>query len=51
MLYGEEMDFDAAEPVFQSATKRMKPDRRSIDALKDFKSRDRDNPKKKRLFF
>ena len=51
MLYGEEGDFDAAEPVLQSAIKLMKPDRRPIDALKDFKSRDRDKPKKKRLFF
>jgi tetratricopeptide (TPR) repeat protein len=51
MMHGEAGDFDAAEPLLQSAIKLMKPDRRPIDALKEFKAKERDKPKKKRLFF
>jgi hypothetical protein len=50
MIFGEIGDFTNAEPFLQKAIKLMKPDRRPIDALRQFKSADRDKPKKRRLF-
>lgn len=51
MIFGENDDFANAEPFLQKAIKLMKPDRRPIDALRQFKAAERDKPKKKRLFF
>jgi tetratricopeptide (TPR) repeat protein len=51
MIFGEDGDFANAEPFLQRAIKLMKPDRRPIDALRQFKAAERDKPKKKRLFF
>ena len=50
-IYGETGDFANAEPFLQRAIKLMQPDRRPIDALRQFKTAERDNPKKKRRFF
>jgi len=50
-IFGESGDFQEAEPFLQKAIKLMKPDRRPIDALRQFKAADRDKPKKKRRFF
>jgi hypothetical protein len=51
MIFGESGDFANAEPFLQRAIKLMKPDRRPIDALREFKAADRDKSKKKRRFF
>lgn len=51
MIFGEGGDFESAEPHLQKAIKLMKPDRRPIDALRQFKAAEREKPKKKRLFF
>ncbi len=50
MIFGETGDFVNAEPFLQRAIKLMKPDRRPIDALRQFKAAARDKPKKKRRF-
>ena len=50
-IYGETGDFANAEPFLQRAIKLMQPDRRPIDALRQFKTAERDKPKKKRRFF
>ena len=51
MIFGEIGDFANAEPFLQRAIKLMHPDRRPIDALRQFKVAERDKPKKKRRFF
>lgn len=51
MIFGEVGDFMNAEPFLQRAIKLMKPDRRPIDALRRFKTADRDKPSTKRRFF
>jgi len=51
MIFGEAGEFGAAEPRLQKAIKLMKPDRRPIDALRQFKAAEREQPKKKRRFF
>jgi len=53
-IYGEAGEFQQAEPRLQKAIKLMAPDRRPIDALRQFKAVERDNPKrskKKGRFF
>lgn len=50
LLHGQAERFDKAEPLLQRAIKLMAPDRRPIDALKKFKSGDKEKSKK-RLFF
>lgn len=50
MIFGETGDFANAEPFLQKAIKLMNPDRRPIDALRQFKAADRDKPKKRRFF-
>ena len=51
MIFGEAGEFAAAEPRLQKAIKLMQPDRRPIDAIRQFKAAERENPKKKRRFF
>ncbi len=51
MIFGEAGEFAAAEPRLQKAIKLMQPDRRPIDALRQFKAAEREQPKKKRRFF
>ncbi len=51
MIFGEAGEFAAAEPRLQKAIKLMQPDRRPIDALRQFKATEREQPKKKRRFF
>ena len=51
MIFGEAGEFAAAEPRLQKAIKLMQPDRRPIDALRQFKAVEREQPKKKRRFF
>ena len=51
IIFGEAGEFGAAEPRLQKAIKLMQPDRRPIDALRQFKAAEREQPKKKRRFF
>ena len=51
MIFGEAGDSPNAEPFLQRAIKLMKPDRRPIDALRQFKTAERDKPNKKGRFF
>lgn len=51
MIFGEAGEFGAAEPRLQKAIKLMQPDRRPIDALRQFKVAEREHPKKKGRFF
>ena len=51
MIFGEAGEFAAAEPRLQKAIKLMQPDRRPIDALRQFKAAEREQPEKKRRFF
>ena len=50
MILGEAGEFADAEPRLQKAIKLMAPDRRPIDALRQFKAAERDKPKKRRFF-
>ena len=50
MVYGEIGDFANAESFLQRAIKLMNPDRRPIDALRQFKAAERDKRKKRRFF-
>ena len=51
MIFGEIGDFTNAEPFLQRAIKLMQPDRRPIDALRQFKTAERDKPKKSTASF
>ncbi len=50
-IYGETGDFANAEPFLQRAIKLMQPDRRPIDALRQFKTAERDKPLKSAASF